>query len=274
MSNLLNSLARTLFQSGTRIKCRQNYATRKRFYKNAGIVQNEKKWEVTLDHRRLKTPNGRVLLIDSEPLARAIAVEWDSQTDVIVQPTMHLTALCNTAVDNPGNLTRHDITSYILEYIATDTLLFHSEEEELKLLQEQNWDPVLEWFNKRFGANLIVSNDLMPPPITSESRAALAKHLLSYDFPSLNALCFGVEALKSAVLMLACAERRLEPEEAVLLTRLEEEYQLKRWGRVPWAHEVNQMELTARVSAALLVLHCGHEKHSTTAKTAPGEQPF
>lgn len=65
-------------------------ATRKRFYKNTGIVQNDSKWEVTLDHRRLKTPNGQVLLVPSEPLARAIAAEWDSQTEIISLPTMHL----------------------------------------------------------------------------------------------------------------------------------------------------------------------------------------
>lgn len=42
----------------------------------------------------------------------------------------------------------------------------------------------------------------------------------------LAALVFGVEALKSPLLMLASAERRLEPKEAVLLSRLEEEYQV------------------------------------------------
>lgn len=65
-------------------------ATRKRFYRSAGIVQNENKWEVTLDHRRLKTPNGRALVVQSEPLARAIAAEWDAQAETISQATMHL----------------------------------------------------------------------------------------------------------------------------------------------------------------------------------------
>lgn len=65
-------------------------ATRKRFYRGTGIVQNNSKWEVTLDHRRLKTHNGKPLLLDSEPLARAIAAEWDAQTKFIGQATMHL----------------------------------------------------------------------------------------------------------------------------------------------------------------------------------------
>lgn len=46
-----------------------------------------------MDHRRLKTPNGKPLLVESEPLARAIAAEWDAQTDSIAQGTMHLVSL-------------------------------------------------------------------------------------------------------------------------------------------------------------------------------------
>lgn len=53
-------------------------------------MQSDQKWEVTLDHRRLKTPSGQVLAVSSEPLARAIAAEWDAQTEIITLPTMHL----------------------------------------------------------------------------------------------------------------------------------------------------------------------------------------
>ncbi|XP_072936882.1 ATP synthase mitochondrial F1 complex assembly factor 2 [Epargyreus clarus] len=251
----------------------QRYATLKRFYRRTDIVQNDKKWEVTLDHRKLKTPNGKVLTVHAEPLARAIAAEWDAQTETIAQPTMHLTALCNTALDNPGKINSHDITSYLLDYLTTDTLLFYSDEnEELKALQEEKWSPILEWFQSRFGVTQKVSNDLEPPPVSVETKAQLARYFLSYDFAALSAMSFGAEALKSPILMLACVDRVLEPKEAVMLARLEEEYQLMHWGRVPWAHELNQAELTARVSAALLVIHCSSERHSAATKKNPREQ--
>ncbi|KAI8428072.1 hypothetical protein MSG28_002355 [Choristoneura fumiferana] len=205
-------------------------ATRKRFYRNTGIVQNESKWEVTLDHRRLKTPGGKVLAVASEQLARALAAEWDAQTEHITQPTMHL------------------------------------DEEELKKLQAKKWTPVLEWFQKRFNVTQEISRGLELPPVAANTRAVLARYFLSYDFTALNAINFGVEALKSPILMLTCIERHLEPKEAVLLSRLEEEYQLSRWGRVPWAHELGQAELTARVAAALLVVHGCSDSHSARAK--------
>ncbi|KOB75055.1 Lethal (2), partial [Operophtera brumata] len=147
-------------------------ATKKRFYRGTGIVQNDSKWEVTLDHRRLKTPNGKALL----------------------------TALCNTALDNPGKLTSHDIVSYILEYFPTDTLLFHTD-------------------------------------VT---------------------ISFGVEALKSPLLMLACIERRLDPKDAAT-----------RWGRMSWAHELSQVDLTSRVAASLLVIQTSSERHSAKKKNTP-----
>lgn len=37
------------------------------------------------------------------------------------------TALCNTALDNPGKLNKHDIAIHLLEYLATDTILFFSD---------------------------------------------------------------------------------------------------------------------------------------------------
>ncbi|XP_049868889.1 ATP synthase mitochondrial F1 complex assembly factor 2 [Pectinophora gossypiella] len=250
----------------------KNYATRKRFYRNTGIVQNENKWEITLDHRRLKTPNGKVFSVPSEQLARAIAAEWDTQIETITQPTMHLTSLCNTAMDNPGKCTPHDIVNFLLEYLPTDTLLFFSDEEvELRALQEKKWTPIIEWFQKRFNVTQEVSRDLQPPAVNIETRAILARHFLSYDFTALNAISFGVEALKSPLLMLACMERRLEPHEAVMLARLEEEYQLARWGRVPWAHELNQADLTSRVAASILVIHTSADRHSAKSKAKPSE---
>ncbi|KAG6460887.1 hypothetical protein O3G_MSEX012279 [Manduca sexta] len=272
--SVITTVAREILRSRcTNCLLYRTYATRKRFYRNTGIVQNDSKWEVTLDHRRLKTPNGSVLLVNSEPLARAIAAEWDAQSEAISQPTMHLTALCNTALDNPGKLTSHDIVTYLLEYFPTDTLLFYNEEErELRILQEKKWGPILNWFQKTFDVTQDVSSGFEPPPMHTETRAILARYLLAFDFAALNAISFGVEALKSPILMLACINRRLEPKEAVMLARLEEEYQLSRWGRVPWAHELNQAELTARVAASLLVVHCSSEIHTSKVKSSPQQE--
>lgn len=53
-------------------------------------------------------------------------------------------------------------------------------------MQKKKWHPVIEWFQKRFNVKQSVSEDLEPPPVSTETRAILARHYLSYDFPSLN----------------------------------------------------------------------------------------
>lgn len=43
----------------------------KRFYKNAGILSCDGKFEITLDNKKLRTPSGGNFYVTSEPLAIA-----------------------------------------------------------------------------------------------------------------------------------------------------------------------------------------------------------
>lgn len=62
----------------------------KRFYKSTNILRSEGKYEVTLDQRKLKTPKGNTFAVENEALAVAVATEWNSQKDKIIQSKMHL----------------------------------------------------------------------------------------------------------------------------------------------------------------------------------------
>uniref|UniRef100_T1H6N1 ATP synthase mitochondrial F1 complex assembly factor 2 n=1 Tax=Megaselia scalaris TaxID=36166 RepID=T1H6N1_MEGSC len=136
----------------------------KRFYKNTNVLSSDGVFEVTLDQRKLKTPNGKPFTLKSEPLAIAVATEWHNQKDVITQSSMHLTALCNTSIDNPNRLEKPDMVNYLLNFLPTDTVLFQSNEEaDLAEFQKNEWDPVIEWFNKRYETNLQKTLDISPP---------------------------------------------------------------------------------------------------------------
>ncbi|KAJ3632471.1 hypothetical protein MTP99_009480 [Tenebrio molitor] len=243
------------------------YASRKRFYKNTGILRGEGKFEVTLDQRKLKTPKGNPFIVESEPLALAVATEWNSQKGNITRSKMHLTTLCNTVIDNPNNLTKYDMVNYIINYLDTDTVLFQAnEQEDLLTLQEKEWDPVIAWFNKRFNVSLVKSRQMDLPPVSQQDKATLGKHLLSYNFATISGFVYGVDTLKSVILTLACIERFLTPEEAVLLSRLEEEYQTGHWGRIEWAHDLNQQELQTRLSAVILFAYFNTQTNKIKAK--------
>nr|CAI5850610.1 unnamed protein product [Callosobruchus analis] len=266
-SNLVLDLVSRSTRSSTKTFIR-NYATPpKRFYKNTNILRSDKKFEIILDQRKLKTPKGNIFAVESEPLALAIATEWNLQKDKIIQSKMHLTTLCNTVIDNPNNLTKYDIVNYIVNYLDTDTILYQgNEDEKLLELQVNEWDPLIEWFNKRFGLHLKKSSQMDVPPVSDQDKSALSKHLMSYNFAAVNGFMYGVDTLKSVVLTLAATERFVTPEKAVLLSRLEEEYQLGHWGRVEWAHDLNQQDLQARLSAVVLFVYFNSQSNNIQSK--------
>lgn len=47
-------------------------------------------FEINLDRRKLKTPGGKLFTVPNEPLAIAVATEWDAQKDTLKFYTMHL----------------------------------------------------------------------------------------------------------------------------------------------------------------------------------------
>lgn len=220
-----------------------------------------------MDQRKLKTPTGALFQVESEPLALAISSEWNSQKDTIERSEMMLTALSNTVIDNPNHLSKEDIINFILTYAETDTILFHSSDEDnLYEIQKERWDPLIEWFNKRYDTKLEKTVDISPPVFPPGAKMNIANYLKSYNLSTLHGFQFAVETVKSVILAFACIDRRITPEEAVLLSRLEEEYQLGHWGRVEWAHDLAQQDLQARFSAAVFHIHCNSFSHFTKQK--------
>nr|XP_022914459.1 ATP synthase mitochondrial F1 complex assembly factor 2 [Onthophagus taurus] len=246
----------------------RNYAqAKKRFYKTTGILTSGGKYEITLDQKKLKTPKGNLFILNSEPLALAVASEWDAQKEKIIQTSMHLTTLCNTAIDNPNNLNKFDMVQYLVNYLDTDTILFQAKEQErLYELQEKEWDPVIQWFCNKFKVDLQKSVVIEGPKISDETKQKISKYLLSYSQDAIFGFVYGVDTIKSIILTLACIERFLTPEKAVLLSRLEEEFQLGHWGRVEWAHDLSQHDLQARLAATVLFIYCNSTLHLTKVK--------
>lgn len=240
-------------------------AERKRFYRDVSVTQGEGGFEINLDHRKLKTPQAKLFTVPSEALAIAVATEWDSQRDTIKFYTMHLTTLCNTSLDNPTQRNKDQLIRAAVKFLDTDTICYRVEEPEtLVELQKNEWDPILEWAEKRYGVEIGSSTSILGPSIPARTREVLASHLASYNMWALQGIEFVVAQLKSMMLTLGLIDLRLTVEQAVLLSRLEEEYQIQKWGNVEWAHDYELQELRARTAAGALFIHLCSE--STTVK--------
>ncbi|XP_075686750.1 ATP synthase mitochondrial F1 complex assembly factor 2 [Rhinoderma darwinii] len=229
---------------------------RKKFYESVSISQGEGGFEINLDRRKLKTPQGKIFTVPSEPLAIAVATEWDSQCDTIKFFTMHLTTLCNTALDNPTHRKKEHLISASLKFLDTDTVCYRVEEPpRLVEFQTNEWDPVLQWAENRYDVAIGSSTSIMGPVIPDQTKEVFHRHLASYNSWSLIGIEFMVTQLKSLILAMGLVDRFLTVQKAVLLSRLEEEFQIQHWGNVEWAHDYDLQELQSRTAAGTLFVH-------------------
>jgi ATP synthase F1 complex assembly factor 2 len=229
---------------------------KKRFYKSVSVTQSNGIFEINLDRHKLKTPMGKVFQVPSEPLALAVATEWDAQQSLIQQNTMHLTSLSNSVIDNLSRRTSESLAESIINFLDTDTVCYRlNEPPELKQLQEEQWNPVLDWCNHRYNVAIPCTTGIAIPVIPTEIKDTFRRHLLSYNFWALTGFYFGVESVKSLVLTLAAVDRFISVEKAVSLSRLEQEFQTSTWGTVEWSHDLELMDTRARLSAAVLFIY-------------------
>ncbi|XP_036693524.1 ATP synthase mitochondrial F1 complex assembly factor 2 [Balaenoptera musculus] len=246
-------------------------AERKRFYQNVSITQGEGGFEINLDHRKLRTPQAKLFTVPSEALAVAVATEWDSQQDTIKAYTMHLTTLCNTSLDNPTQRGKDQLIQAAAKFLDTDTVCYRVEEPEtLVELQRNEWDPVIGWAERRYGVKIGSSTSIMGPSIPARTREVLVSHLASYNTWALQGIEFVVSQLKSMVLTLGLIDLHLTVEQAVLLSRLEETFQIQKWGNVEWAHDYEVWDLQARTAAGALFVHLCSESSAVKHKLLQG----
>lgn len=225
----------------------------RRFYKDVNIVKADgSKFEIILDKRRLKTPRGHLFYVKNEPLAMLVANEWRGQKDVIKPNQMHLTALGNTVIDNPNGFDQDSLVEKLISFLESDTMCFRLPMPE-DLLEQQSkcLDPVVQWFAQCYQVSIPVTTNVFID-IDDQTKSILNRYLKSFNIWSLNGLLFMTENLKSLILACALMNRELNVQQAIDLSRIEENYQAKTWGKVEFHHDLDMYNLQMRVSAALL----------------------
>ena len=160
----------------------------RRFWKTADIQPQGAGWEVVLDGRPLRTPGKLPLILPTEALARAIAAEWDAQTDVIDPNRMPLTRAANSAVEKVTPQF-HDVTSMLGDYGGTDLLSYRaSEPEALTRMQALGWDPLIDWAATDLRAPLRITDGVIPVPQDPAALERLRAEIAALDPFALTAL--------------------------------------------------------------------------------------
>ena len=213
---------------------------------------DESGWAISLAGREVHTPKGFPLVLPTRRLALAIALEWQSQRDRIVYSTMPLLNIAIVAIDRVRPDKPTFLDKFTPSVVIDSSCVRASGPPALKKLQSKHYDPLLRHLSTQHDITLAPTEELMAPSIASEvDQARLTALLRSLDDFTIAALDAVTSLSKSVVVALAVMDGRLSLDAAYEACRVEENYQMRTYGRVEgmYGHGVD-VEWTRMVLAA------------------------
>ena len=205
-----------------------------RFWDSASIEADAAGYSIRLDGRPMRLPGGGVLVVRPEPLALAIAGEWQraggAKGGEMSFEDTPLTRLAGTAQERIAPDPDPTIDA-IARYGETDLLCYRAESPaELVERQGRLWQPWLDWAAVEYGAPLRVTAGIGYVRQHHDSIGALKRAVAAQDVYALAGLGVAVPALGSLVLGLAVARGALDAATAADLGALDELFQAEQWG--------------------------------------------
>ena len=206
----------------------------KRFWDTATIEPSAEGYAILLDGKPMHLPGGTVLRVAAEPLARAIADEWQiaggEKGGAMSFADTPLTGIAGTAQQRIAPDPDPTIDA-IARYAESDLLCYRAEAPEALIhRQAREWQPWLDWAALTYDAPLRITRGIAHVRQHRDSVAALRRAVAALDVPALAALGVAVPALGSLVLGLALADGRLDARTAHALGCLDELFQVEAWG--------------------------------------------
>jgi chaperone required for assembly of F1-ATPase len=202
----------------------------KRFWKSAAVVSDARGWGIALDGKPVRTPAGKPLAIPAEPLARAIADEWNACAGTVDLRELPLTGLANCAIDqvSPDG---QAFAGRIARYAESDLLCYRAQAPRaLAERQAASWDALLVWTRNRFDMDFAITCGIVHVPQPEAGVRRLAHAVESLDAFELAGLAPLVTIGGSLVAGLAVLEGAYSPEQAWEAVSIDEQWQLDQWG--------------------------------------------
>ena len=202
----------------------------KRFWTNAAATPIDGGFAIELDGRRVKTPARAELIAPTEPLADAIAAEWNESGEDVDPRAMPLTGLANAAIDRIGR-DKQNYAAGVASYGETDLVCYRAEgPETLVSWQAESWDALLSWARRRYDVDFNCQSGIMHVTQPEETVRKLAHAVAALDAFQLAGLSPLVTIGSSLVAGLAVLEEMMPAEAAWDAVSLDDRWQLEQWG--------------------------------------------
>ncbi len=198
----------------------------KRFYAKATAEGGA----ILLDGKLAKTRAGNPLAVANAALMEAIAAEFEAQSLVIDFRTMPMTRFAMSVIDLAG-VDAPVWREAIIAHLKSDLLCYRAcEPAALVARQAAGWDPLIDWASTKHGISLTsVEGDLfIDQPASAIASARAAVEAMSAE--RLLGTKSATEIAGSAVIGLALADGAFDPVALFDASRIDEEFQVERWG--------------------------------------------
>lgn len=202
----------------------------KRFWKDVAVTKEVDGFGIALDERPVKTPARATLTVPARALAQAIAEEWRGAGETVDPRAMPFTGLANAAIDrvapDPAGF-----AATLARYGESDLTCYRAEgPEALVARQEESWDALLDWAQRRYDVNFACTSGVVHAQQPADTIARLGHAVAVLDPFRLAALSPLVTIGGSLVAGLAVLEQAVPPETAWEAVSLDERWQAEEWG--------------------------------------------
>lgn len=204
----------------------------KRFYKEVATGENgDGTFSILLDGKPVKTPAKTTLVLPTKQAADLVAQEWREQETRINPAHMPKTRLANTALDGVASQTQA-VMEDVVRFASNDLLFYRANHpENLVALQQEKWDPFLDWYAETIGARFETVDGIMHVSQPKEAVAAFSQVLTRHAAPLKLACLHTMTALTgSALIAFALAENAFDLETGWEAAHVDENFNISQWG--------------------------------------------
>ncbi|KAK5582242.1 hypothetical protein RB653_003825 [Dictyostelium firmibasis] len=230
-----------------------------RWYKTASIARTEPEnpdqgYYPLIDDRKMRTPSNHLIITPSKEIAYAVAAEWRAQEKYIKPSRLPITQTIITCLDvRPEG--RFKIIGEFINHLATDPICNREQNDsKLKQLQNELYEPVLEFVNQYYGIPFSISKHLSISKHPQELLDKIERHLHSMNNWELVCLQLISQSSKSYLVALALYYGKLRLDNLYQTIALEEEYQSETWGKIPFGHDLAECETHNEIAPPLFML--------------------
>lgn len=194
---------------------------------------NENQYQVAVDEKVLQSVKKSPLNFPNEHIAIMFAQEWATSgrnpKKLVNSPISKLTQRAN--LFDHDREERIQAIESIKKFISTDTILFWNEHEpELFSLQLENWNPIIQFINRNLQTSIKHTVSLLSLLIEKdlERVGIVVSELDNWKLAAFELSSKLTTSVLISIYLLIYSQ--MTPIHALSCSRLEENYQFKKWG--------------------------------------------